>query len=120
MHKKLVSPDQYLEADAIPIRCAHGDTVVYSLAHVDISTGNYTFKVEAAVSDTLPLDVLLGTDIPCLKALINETDPADSFAVTTRAQATKLANDRQELEKKEQKSGVNPHNLCIDTDEFQS
>ena len=116
-HWFTVSPDQYLESNAISIRYTHGDTVVYPLARVDISTGSYTSKVEAVVSDTLPLDVLLGTDIPCLKALINGTDPADSLVVTTWAQAKKLANDRHKLE---WQSGVSPNNQCIDTDEFQS
>ena len=36
---------------AVAIRCAHGDTMEYPLATVDISVGGQQFTVEAGVAD---------------------------------------------------------------------
>ena len=37
--------------------------VVYPLALVDITLGGCSVQVEAATSETLPLDAVLGTDV---------------------------------------------------------
>ena len=68
------------------IRCARGDVLVYPLAQVEIRIGEKCFMVEAAVSKTLPMSVLLGRDAPDLLDLINtpiEVD--DSLVAMTRA-----------------------------------
>ena len=40
---------------AVTIRCAHGDTVLYPLAEVEMVVDGIPLQVEAAVSDTLPV-----------------------------------------------------------------
>ena len=44
---------------------------MYPLASVEICLGLTVFTVEAAVSDWLPMSVLLGTDVPQLVELLN-------------------------------------------------
>ena len=48
---------------AVAIRCAHGDTVLYPLAKISLEVEGQSIDVEAATSETLPMSVLLGTDI---------------------------------------------------------
>ena len=76
------------------IHCAHGDTVLYPLALVHQEIKGHQIDVEAAISETLPMPVLLGTDVPQLQdfieqALFRDKQPVgteDVLAVTTRAQ----------------------------------
>ena len=70
IHKNLVPPHKLLPDEAVAIRCAHGDTVLYPLAAVELEVEGQHITVEAAVSDTLPTPVLLGTDVPELKVLL--------------------------------------------------
>ncbi len=51
------------------IRCVHADTVLYPLAKVKMEVNGMPIEVEAAISDTLPVSVLLGGDVPQLKQL---------------------------------------------------
>ncbi len=60
--------DKFIEGCAVAIRCAHGDTVLYPLAKVSVEVDGRLMEVEAAVSNTLPMSVLFGTDNPELKA----------------------------------------------------
>ena len=52
------------------VQCAHGDVVTYPLATVDLKVKGRALTVKAAVSDTLPQLVLLGTDVPDLSELL--------------------------------------------------
>lgn len=76
------------------IKCVHGDVVLY-LANVELEVDGLQVKVEAAVSRTLPVAVLLGKNIPELNLLLGRADigPAaescqeEAMVVVTRAQA---------------------------------
>ena len=68
----LVPTTKRVEGDAVTIRCAHGDTVLYPLANVELVVDGIPLQVEAAVSDTLPVSVLLGTDVPELDILLEK------------------------------------------------
>ena len=48
----LVLAEKRIEGDAITIRCAHGDTVLYPIAEVEVVVDGIPLQVEAAVSDT--------------------------------------------------------------------
>eukprot|EP00731_Ephydatia_muelleri_P000987 Em0001g987a len=50
--------------EAVTIRCAHGDNVLYSVTHVNLVVDGVPLVVEAVVSKSLPVSVLLGTDVP--------------------------------------------------------
>ena len=50
--------------ETVTIRCAHGDTVLYPVAKVQVMVDGKAIEVKAAVSKTLPVDVLLGEDVP--------------------------------------------------------
>ena len=70
--KHLVPEDKILQGEVVTIRCAHGDTVLYPLAQVQVKIDGKELDIEAAVSETLPMSVLLGTDIPELSSLLKE------------------------------------------------
>ena len=117
VRKDLVPQHKLLHGEAVAIRCAHGDTVLYPLAEVDLEIDGYPLHVEAAISDTLPMPVLLGTDVPELKALLTgdlkpptqQTDEA--LVVTTRAMAKKQEEEGAIQAQKEKESGAQPHVL---------
>ena len=44
--------------------------MVYPLARVEVEVDGRTHQVEAAVSKTLPMSMLMGTDVPALSALV--------------------------------------------------
>ena len=52
-----------LQGEAVTIQCAHGDNALYPLAKVDLVVKGVPLSVEATVSKTLPVSVLLGTDV---------------------------------------------------------
>uniref|UniRef100_A0A1X7V2D1 Reverse transcriptase domain-containing protein n=2 Tax=Amphimedon queenslandica TaxID=400682 RepID=A0A1X7V2D1_AMPQE len=80
------------------------ETVLYPLTCVDISVGGKHLEVEAAVSNTLPTAVLLGTDVPELSELLREKpktkkceeEECDVFVVT-RASAREQQQDLSNL-----------------------
>ena len=94
VRSNLVPQDKVLEGESVAVRCVHGDTVLYHLALVHLEINGHHLDVEAALSETLPMPVLLGTDVPQLQdfigqAFFRESQPQgteDVFAVTTRAQ----------------------------------
>jgi len=60
VHRELVASDSLIERDVATIRCPHGDTALYPLAKVKMEIDGILIEVEAAVSGTLPVSVLLG------------------------------------------------------------
>ena len=90
---KFGARQQILEGDAVAIRCAHGDTVLYPLAKIALEVEGQKMVVEAGVSNSLPMSVLLGTDNPELLGILCEMDQGlkgdKAYAVTTRAEHQK-------------------------------
>ena len=86
VRKELV-PAERMVAGEVPIRCAHEDVHVYLLAKLEIEIGGSIVGVEA-VTDHLPVSVLLGKDVPELTKLLEQpsVEMADALVVT-RAQA---------------------------------
>ncbi len=70
VRQDLVPANKLIEGDSIAICCAHGDIVVYPLARVEVEVNGQIHEVEAAVSDTLPMSMLMGTDMPALPRLV--------------------------------------------------
>ena len=68
IHRKLVPEEVLLERKATMVCCAHGDTVLHHLAKVHMEVEGKPIEVEAAVSDRLPVGVLLGT-VPTTRAI---------------------------------------------------
>ena len=106
VHQELVPRSKMLDGEAVAIRCAHGDTVLYPVALLQVVVGTRTMEVRAAVSETLPVDVLLGTDVPELPELLRTDFSADAMAVMTRAQRRQMLTEEEETRQKEQESGA--------------
>ena len=61
--QQLVPQEELLEGrQAVTVRCAHGNTVLYPLAEVDMEVNRVPVRVEAALR-TLPMSVLLRADV---------------------------------------------------------
>ena len=74
VRRQLVPHTKMLEGKMVSIKCAHGDTVLYPLAVVDMEVEGIPVHVHvgAAVVDTLPVEVLLGTDMSELPQLLGK------------------------------------------------
>ena len=108
VRKELVPEEKILDGEAVAIRCAHDDTVLYPLAQVEVSVGGQALEVKVAVSDTLPMDVLLGTDVPELGELLGlDFEHFEAMAVTTCAQGLKQKELESDLQGKDLRSGAN-------------
>ena len=96
MHQEWVPRDRMLDGEAVAIRCAHGDTVLYLVALFQVVVGTRTMEVRAAVFETLPVDVLLGNDVPELPELLHTESSADAMAVMTRAQRRHMLTEEMD------------------------
>lgn len=118
IHRRLVPDDKMIPGEATTLWCAHGDTVLYPLAKVELQVDGIPLHIKAAISDTLPVSVLLGTDVPELGRLLR-TNPhtihsvgADEALVVTKAKARELEQTRLEQQQRESECGVQPSSLC--------
>ena len=73
MRQDLVPEGKIMEWDAVTIRCAHGDTVLYPVAQLEFEVDGLPLCVEAAVSKSLSVPVLLGTNVAELHQLLGES-----------------------------------------------
>lgn len=62
--------DKIQESEVTIIRCTHGDTALYPLADMEVEVEGRKLMVEPAISETLPMSVLLGTDVTELKEIL--------------------------------------------------
>ena len=69
-----------------------GTPVLYPLAEVELEVQGYPLNIEAVVSDTLPVPVLLGLDVPELTDILSgdlkprigpAQEPEDALVVRT-------------------------------------
>ena len=97
VHGDLVSRKQLIEGKATAVSCAHGDTVQYPMAKVEMEVDDCTIHTVAAVCNTLAMDVLLGTDVAELDSLLrkveNQSRKDSVLAVTAHSRARKEAED---------------------------
>ena len=87
---------------------------MYPLTKVQIGVGNFHREVEAAVSSTLPMPVLLGRDVN-LSDILQETqenttdrEKEDNLAVITRARSKQLERQERDEKEKEVADGAQP------------
>ena len=115
VRRELVPPEKLLEGEAVTIRCAHGDMVLYPLAKIGMEVNGHRLDMEVAVSDTLPVDVLLGTDAPELPVLLGKLpraqEPQVAMVVVTRSKALQLQKEEIRSKECERECGVRPHSL---------
>ena len=117
VRSELVPAEKVLEEDSATVRCAHGDTVLYPLADLELEVDGHHIRVEAAISETLPVAVLLGRDVPELAQLLGGgpleevPESKDAMVVVTRAQARRQLEEEILRREKELESGVQPKPL---------
>ena len=126
VHHNLVPQTKLLPWEAVTIRCAHGDNVLYPLANVDLVVDGVPLTVEAAVFKSLPVSVLLGTDVPELAEFIGGNTHGvrhqvnEAWMVVTRAGARKQKEEDEILIQKEEVSQVWPSNVETELAEAQA
>ena len=64
VQRDLVEEEQSLEGESTIIQCAYGHAIAYPLAAIELEIQGKPVLVNAAVLDTLPRSVLVGTDVP--------------------------------------------------------
>ena len=115
-------PEEMLQGGSVAVRCAHGDTVLYPLAEVELEMDGRSLQVEAAVSNGLPVSMLLGTDVPVLAELLEgelrdkklaerSVSVEEAMLVTTRAWDKQQAEEGKERQEKQIQSGVQAKTL---------
>ena len=70
VRRDLVGEEQWLGGESTIIQCAHGDAIAYPLAAIELEIQGKSVLVNAAVLDTLPQSVLVGTDVPGLLEML--------------------------------------------------
>ena len=86
----LVGGSKIIEVAATTIKCVHGDNVLYPLADVAVEVEGLELTIRAAISDSLPMSVLLGTNVPEFGQLLHgnpasiHTEGTAHALVTTR------------------------------------
>ena len=120
----LVAMEKVIVGKVATISCAHGDTKLHSLALVEVELDGAHIQVEAALSEELPVSVLLGTDVPELTHLISGTRSSinlvsqeQGMVVMTRAKAKQQLDEKLIRKGKELLSGAQPNTLVVRVNE---
>ena len=125
VHSRLIPSDQLLEGDGVVVRCAHGDSVLYPLCNVRIELEGRTFKQSRPCrilythpyyighADVSELGKLLGTTIA--PRITSHASEQRAYVVTTRAKEAAEASKEQEERSSEEKSGVNPNPVAVES-----
>ena len=118
VRRNLVAMEKVTVGKVATITCAHGDTKLHPLALVEVELDGARIQVEAALSEELPVSVLLGTDVPELTHLISGTGSSINLlsqeqvmVVITRAKAKQQLDEKLIRNGKELLSGAQPNTL---------
>ena len=90
--------------------------MLYPLAKVHMGVEGKTIEVEAAVSDRLPVGVLLGTDVSQLPGVLTQQnsgvgEPEKAMGIMTRAAVRKQREQKVEKKQLEEKYGMTSNPL---------
>ena len=124
--RRVEEKEKKLEGEAVAVRCAHGDMTLYPLAEVDMELEGLKMKVTAAVSDRLPVSVLLGTDTPELSRLLRSdlatthTTAVEEALVMTRAQQRVQEKEEKDTAAAEELSGAVLSPICGSEEDYQT
>ena len=118
VRRNLVAMEKIIVGRVATITCAHGDTKLHPLALVEVELDGSHIQVEAALSEELPVSVLLGTDVPELTHLISGTGSSINLVsqeqvmvVMTRAKAKQQLEEELIRKEKELLSGAQSNTL---------
>ena len=70
IHQDLVPAKKRVSGEAVTLRCAHGDVVLYPLADINVQVSGIAFTGRAAILHTLPVSMLVGVDVLVLGHLL--------------------------------------------------
>ena len=116
--KKDLVPRNRMVDGEVAIRCAHGNTIVYPLADVEIKIEGQCFTVQAGVSDTLPVSVLLGRDVPELLLLVSTGEDVLGREKTRMTRKQRRINSRQYARAEKKTDGSGSYDLDLTASEL--
>ena len=108
----LVTEEDMVGSSIIVNASVRMEMVAYPVARVKIVVEGVTYTLDVAVSDSLPVSVLLGRDVPDLvnigktKRKFSCVGVRDVMAVTTRAQARAKRAEESQLAEREQREAA--------------
>ena len=124
VRQDLVPKSKIIEGDAVTIRCAHDDTVLYPIAHLQLEVDGLSVYIEAAVSKSLPVPVLLGIGGAELHQLLGESTAypqiKECMMLVTHTQAMQQLQEGTNTRSKEHECGTKPHTLVKVSEEPES
>ena len=124
LRQDLVPESKITEGDVATIRCAHGDTVLYPITQLQFGVDGIPMCVEAVVSKSLPVPVLLGTYVAELHQLLDESTAypqiKDCMMVVTHTQAMQQLQEDTITRSKKRECGTKPHTLVKVSEESES
>ena len=109
----LVVPSSVSSTQQVVIRCAHGEAVSYPTALVNMEIEGLQVCVEAAVCKSLPVSVLLGTDVPERFTLLSRVRSQEDsgMAMVTRSKFKQQQLEAREEQVRDLQSGARPTSL---------
>ena len=117
VRRELVPEGQRIEGEAAAVTCACGDTVLYPIAEAEMELEGVKLQVTAALSDPLPVSILLGTDVPELGGLLRanphtvHSEGSDQALVVTRPQTRHNKEEESLRQASEQASEVQRNSI---------
>ena len=93
----LVGEENCKPGEKVTVPCTHGDIVTYPVASVELEVQGRVLTVEAAVSNQLPLSVLLGTDVPGLSVLLQSKSVNTALMAMTHSQTKRSQSNEANL-----------------------
>lgn len=75
------SGSKKLKKESVEMYNASGKVLSYRLADVEVELDGEKYSLEVAIAETLPVDVLLGTDVPLIQHLTRRAPNAELEAV---------------------------------------
>ena len=108
VHTDLVLPSSVSKTQQVSIRCTHGEAVSYPTALVIMEIDGLQVCVEAALCKSLPVSVLLGTDVPELFTLLSRVRSQEDsgMAVVTRSKLKQQQLEAREEHVRDLQSGA--------------
>ena len=94
VRRNLVPENNIVVGKTVSVSCIHGEST--QLADIDVMIGGNHFRVRAGVSDKLPVQLLLGHDVPKLSGLLGTSVGSTSSQSSAGSRSESSVGSRSE------------------------
>lgn len=74
VQSRYVHGRDWIDTETVTVCCVHGDNTPLLFAEVYIEVLNKSYLMKVGIAETLPYPILLGTDMPMLVELLQDTE----------------------------------------------